>query len=166
MKSKKSYIFLLVIILLFTFCAKREVLKDREGNVETDEDITAQIEADIEDIYAWVNLMPGADFKPKFHITGKIVVDESNLYDFKKLRMVQINIYQKGNRVFEIQPEVRESDEETSEDSKYIIFSTVEGESYNDEFNPDNSVDIKILFLDDGKIYSYMIYDIDVDEVH
>lgn len=159
-----TIVFIAVVFMLAS-CAKQEVLKDRNGNTETDKDITAQVDADIDDMAAWVNLMPGPNFNPKFHITGKIEIKESSLYNYKNIKLAQVTVYQKGNRMFEIIPKVQENEEKSSKDSRYIMFSTLEGETYKDkDFDPDKSVDVKLLFIENAKVFSHMIYDLKVEK--
>ena len=62
-------------------CSSEKVQKPKYSSSDLDELIIQDVKLNINEIYSWVNLMPGSS--SRFHITGDIDLLESIKYDIQ-----------------------------------------------------------------------------------
>ena len=162
MRNNKIIISLFVILLFWELsgCSSslpeiKTVPKISEGIYKND------IRINVNEIYAWVNLMPGA--KTRFHITGSIDLLESSGYNLKNVQIKKINILQSNNVIYQITPKV---EEEMKKNKKVFLFSTMRGLNYTTILDKEKPIEVQLEFSDSASDFKYLISNVKIDEAH
>lgn len=161
---KKIIIAVLSAIFLFSCTSEKKTMKDDIN--DTDELTSVELNVKFNKVYSWINLMPGPNAKPRFHITGEFEVYESGAYEIDKLNLTQINIYQNGEIVYSIKPEVRQDEKLSNDKMRYQLFSTIRGLFVSEKLNTEKPVDAKFIFEYYDKMYSYYIKDVEIEKAY
>ena len=82
------------IITLFSIgCSSSEETTKRDvENYKTVKKFVNQVNLDVEKNVSWVNLMPGSS--PKFHVSGKLSLLQSDNYNLEETELKYIKIFQ------------------------------------------------------------------------
>lgn len=152
-------LFLLNIILVILFgliaCSSEEVTKRGEQEYKEQE-----VNLIVNEIYSWVNLMPGSE--ARFHITGDLEILESDDYDLNLINLVSVIVYHDSKVIYKISPVVKEDNDGLS-NSRKIKFSTIRGLMVNRELDLDKKIHVDLVFDDDG---SDLVYKIDNQNIY
>ncbi|MCF6269086.1 MAG: hypothetical protein L3J41_05200 [Melioribacteraceae bacterium] len=119
------------------------------------------IRLNVKQIYAWVNLMPGA--KARFHVTGSIELLEDSKFDLENVTIKKINIIQNNNTIYQFTPKTEENLEENK---KSILFSSIRGLLYTSILKKENTIDVELLLSDSSNEIIYLIPSVEISEVH
>jgi len=163
---KEIKIILVVLLAVFLFSCTSEKKTMKDGVKETDELTSVELNVKFNEIYSWINLMPGPKAKPRFHITGELEVYESGAYEIDKLNLTQINIYQNSEVVYSIKPEVRQDEKLSNDKMRFLIFSTIRGLLITEKLNTNIPVDAKFIFEYDDNMYSYFVKDVKIEKAY
>lgn len=155
MTKRSGKYLILIILLLLSSCSSEITRRQEYENKEMDKLLIQDLKLNVNEIYSWVNLMPGSD--SRFHITGDIDLLESIKYDFKFVRLASIIIYQDDIEIYRISPVIREDDSFDTL-SKNIKFSTIRGLLINKDLKTDQMIDIDLVFNEGS---SELIYKLD-----
>lgn len=115
----------------------------------------------IKQIYAWVNLMPGA--KSRFHITGSIELLEDTEYDIENVTIKKINIIQNKNTIYQFTPKIEAKIEQNK---KSFLFSTIRGLLLTSILNREKTIDVELLFSDSSSEIMHLIPNVEIYEAH
>lgn len=156
--------FLIIIAAFFISCSSSEKTIDES---EIDEDYRIYYEPSInlqvERIYAWVDYMPGG--KPRFHITGDLVIPSTDDYSSTEVELDLIRIHQNGKIVYQIIPTIQEL-EISADGKRKMMFSTLRGLFLEPWFNPDQSIDVELKFSGESGNYEYFAFNVEVDKAY
>lgn len=133
----------------------KEVPKISEGIYEDD------LRINVKQIYAWVNLMPGA--KARFHLTGSIELLDDAQYDIENVTIKEINIIQNKNSIYHFTPKIEET---LVADKKSFLFSTIRGLLLTSILDRKKSIDVELLISDSSNEIIYLIPNVEISEVH
>jgi hypothetical protein len=116
----------------------------------------------VNEIYCWVNLMPGIE--PRFHITGDVDVLYDVSYDLEFVKLESIIIYQ-NSEVYRISPATNELMIDKSIEKK-IKFSTINGLLLNRDLNIEKRINIDLVFNDGNDELFYRIDNIKINKAY
>jgi hypothetical protein len=163
MTTRLSIFLIFTSLLLFTFCSSERSVRRADGSGELDELYIQDVKLKVNEIYSWVNLMPGAE--PRFHITGNVDLLKSIKYDFRFVELVSVIVYHDNKKVYSISPVVKELESEQG-DSKNIRFSTIRGLLINRELDIDKDINIDLVFNDGDDELIYMLDNIKINKAY
>ena len=151
---------LTLFILGITGCSSsvpevKRVPKISEGIYKDD------LRINVKQIYAWVNLMPGA--KARFHLTGSIELLDDSAYDLENVTIKEINIVQNKNSIYHFTPKIEET---FVNNKKSFLFSTIRGLLLTSILDRKKSIDIELLISDSSNEIIYLIPNVEISEVH
>lgn len=161
---KKIIITVLSAIIFFSCTSEKKTMKD--GIKDTDELTSVELNVKFNKVYSWINLMPGPNAKPRFHITGELEVYKSGAYEIDKLNLTQINIYQNRELIYSIKPEVRQDEKLSKDKMRFLLFSTIRGLFVSEKLDTEKPVDAKFIFEYSDEMYSYYIKDIEIEKAY
>lgn len=152
--AKISGEYLVVIfILLLSSCSSRKI--QRHG----DESLVVYVN----EIYSWVNLMPGSE--SRFHITGDIEILVSKNYDFNFVNLISLIVYQNNKEIYRISPVIQE-DDITERPYKNIKFSTIRGLLLNRELNIDQRISLGMIFNEGSNEIIYILDNVKINKAY
>lgn len=151
---------LTLFILGITGCSSsvpeiKTVPKISEGIYKDD------LRINVKQIYAWVNLMPGA--KARFHLTGSIELLDDSKYDLENVTIKEINIVQNKNSIYHFTPKIEET---FVDNKKSFLFSTIRGLLLTSILDRNKSIDVELLISDSSNEIIYLIPNVEISEVH
>ncbi len=164
MLKKKSTLFkysiFVIALVIFVGCSStlpeiKTIVKDEESIYESG------LRINVKQIYAWVNLMPGA--KARFHITGSVELLEDSEYDINNVTIKKIKIIQNNNTIYQFTPKIEET---TELNKKLFLFSTVRGLLLTSALNREKAIEVELLLSDSSSEIVYLIPDVKISEVH
>ncbi len=156
--KSEVYLILLSVIVLASCSADRTIKKDRPSG-ELAELYLQDVKLTVNEIYSWVNLMPGIE--PRFHITGDVDLLYDREYDLEFVKLESIVVYQ-NSEIYRISPSTKEFIIDKTI-AKKIRFSTINGLFVNRELNIDKHINIDLVFNYAGE---KLIYKIDNIKIH
>lgn len=142
----KTISFVIIILFVSYACASSECAKENNDKVNKVEFTLDEIGINLKQVFVWINMMPGPDFKPRINITGEIEITESSEYEIEQITLSTINIYQNDLQFYSIEPIIRFGEKPSGDDKLLIIFSTEEGMNVKDKFDIDTEVDVEFIF--------------------
>lgn len=161
--TKQICVYFIIIIILFLYSCSSEISRKDYEITDLDELLIQDLNLNVNEIYSWVNLMPGSE--SRFHITGDIDLLESIKYDIKFVKLVSVIIYHNNIEIYRISPVIQEDDtEETS--SKNIKFSTIKGLLFNRELNIDQNINIDLVFNEGSSELIYKLDNIKINKAY
>lgn len=163
---KRNYSILFLTLVFFAACTSENESTKRVEKTDTESDGSQELIIEFDKVYSWVNLMPGPDAKPSFHITGEIKLFESGAYNLSELQLAQINIYQNNETVFSFKPDVRLKENLSAEKVKLLVFSTITGLFVKNNLNYEKPVDAKFIFKHNSELFSYTVNDIKIEKAY
>lgn len=149
----------IVLITIIAFIKCSSSIQQKEiGEIEPETTNKDEIQLNVENIYSWINAMPGS--KPRFHVTGELeILDDSN-YDIKNIRIIKITILQDQKMIFMFRPKIKE---ELSKDGKTLTFSTIRGLLVNAALDKKKAIDIVFDFDDGSTEIKYVIKNVNIE---
>lgn len=161
--TKLKIIFIILIMFFVSCSTEKEVQAEKSINGK---DTSPELSINLNKVSSWINLMPGPDAEPTFHISGEIELLKSADYDYKQLVLTNIYVYQNDERVYTIKPEVRINTKLSTDEMNYIIFTSSRGLTVKNNLNTEKPVEAKLIFEDDSNIFSYYIKDVKIDKAY
>jgi len=153
----------IIIVLLLSSCSSEIIQRQQDESTDLDELLVQDLKLDINEVYSWVNLMPGSD--PRFHITGDINLLESIKYDFKFVKLVSIIIYHDNIEIYRIAPVIQEDDAIDAK-AKNIKFSTITGLLVKRDLKLDETINIDLVFNEGSSELIYKLDNIIINKVY
>ncbi len=163
---KKILAVVFILLLLIAGCSSDETIKKGEKEFDTDELFSADLNVKFNEVFSWINMMPGPKAEPRFNITGEIELYESDKYNLESIKLAIINIYQNDELIYSIKPEVRVDDNLSTDKMKFLIFSTIKGMLIENSLDTETVIDAKFIFGQDDDKYSYLIKNIKIDKAY
>ena len=163
---KKIFTFISIVILLSAGCSSDETVKKNVDEIENGEIVSEELNVEFSGVYCWINLMPGPKAEPRFNITGEIKLFESPEYSLDSIILSAINIYQNSKLIYSIDPVIRIDDNLSTDQMKFIIFSTIKGMLIDVNLDSETVVDASFIFEQDNEKYSYLVKDIKIDKAY
>jgi len=165
MKHYKYYLLIIIIAILFGCSQTSTVQKDISENSPKDETTYEPgINLFVKKVYSWVNLMPSME--PRFHITGNVVIPESEDYDFQTITISMLKIYQDGSAIYYINPTVQVNEENQSHNVKELLYSTITGLLIDARLNFDKTIDVEYIFEEEGESFSFIQRNVKINKVY
>ncbi|MCZ7604071.1 MAG: hypothetical protein M5R37_14510 [Melioribacteraceae bacterium] len=161
----KKYILVILLLFLFASCTSDEVTKKDEADYDV-EMFTPELKVDFKEVYSWINLMPGPDAQARFNITGEFEIFQTSDYDFSKMNLTLIKIFQDKELIYSIKPEIRIDDKRSTNESKFIIFGTIKGLLPDPKLNTEGVIDAQFIFTEDDELYSHLIKNVKIDKAY
>lgn len=161
----KKHILVIMLIFIFASCTSDEVSKKDEADYEVDM-FTPELKVDFKEVYSWINLMPGPDAQARFNITGEFEIFQSTDYDFSRMDLTLIKIFQDKELIYSIKPEIRIDDKRSTTESKFIIFGTIKGMFPDQKLDTERVIDAQFIFEEDDELYSYLIKNVKIDKAY
>lgn len=161
----KKYILVILLLFLFASCTSDEVTKKDEADYDV-EMFTPELKVDFKEVYSWINLMPGPDAQARFNITGEFEIFQTSDYDFSKMNLTLIKIFQNKELIYSIKPEIRIDDKRSTNESKFIIFGTIKGLLPDPKLNTEGVIDAQFIFTEDDELYSHLIKNVKIDKAY
>jgi hypothetical protein len=161
----KKYILVILLLFLFASCTSDEVTKKDESDYDV-EMFTPDLKVDFKEVYSWINLMPGPDAQARFNITGEFEIFQTSDYDFTKMNLTLIKIFQDKELIYSIKPEIRIDDKRSTNESKFIIFGTIKGLLPDPKLNTEGVIDAQFIFTEDDELYSHLIKNVKIDKAY
>ncbi|MFH0735035.1 MAG: hypothetical protein V1773_08600 [bacterium] len=155
---------LLLIFILFSLigCGKKETVKNTVIISEQEKIINL----DINDIYAWVDFMPGGKNMGLLRLSGDFIIKNSPSYDYTKIALNKIIIMQDTVEFYIVKPLSKENPIYNKKNKKNILFSMLEGLEIEEGFSIEKSINIKIVFEQDKQKYVYPIKNIKIEKTY
>lgn len=151
---KKIFALALLSLLLVYCSSSSEVQKDAGKDEAAEVDAySPTINLNVDNITSWIgeNLAK----KKKFHVSGDVIITDSDKYELGNIELQKVNIYQNGELYYSVFPTVQLKNNDDSQ--KEILFSTIQGLDVNPMFNYENSFMVEIIFIESGEEFSYRI---------
>lgn len=161
MKIKLLVISIIITLFSIGCSSSEETTKRNMDNYKTVKKFVNQVNLDVEKNVSWVNLMPGSS--PKFHVSGKLSLLQSEDYSINETELKYIKIFQNDEELYYIMPKVVE---ENIADVKVLTYSTIKGLAIAANLDRKSPVDFELIFKEGKDELKYRIYDILVEEVH
>lgn len=162
---ERKYILVIVLLFIFASCTSDEVTKKDESDYDV-EMFTPELKVEFKEVYSWINLMPGPDAQARFNITGEIEIFQSSDYDFSRMNLTLIKIFQNKELIYTIKPEIRSDDKRSTTESKFIIFGTVRGMLPDPKLDTERVIDAQFIFEEEDELYSYLIKNVKIDKAY
>lgn len=155
----RKYFFFLSIFLIFYACSNSRVIKhDSKG--------TKNVNLSVNEVYAWVNYMPGENAVPLFRISGDLTVKKSSEYDLKSISLSKIVVYQDTMVVYNIKPVIKENEKESNLNKRNMLFNLLKGLELNESLDIDKKIDVEFVFEYENKYFTYFINNIGIEKTY
>lgn len=152
------------LVFLAACSSEKETSKQVDDVSNMEEIVALETSVRLNKVYSWINLMPGPNAQPTFHITGEIELHDSKNYETDKMKLVQIVIYQNDIKIYSIEPGVREDENLSTEGMRLLIFSNPQKILVDERLDSEKSVDAFFVFEYDSDMYSYILKNIKIDK--
>ncbi len=149
----------LCFCIVFCACAGNSIIKhDTKG--------TKRVNISVNEVYAWVNYMPGENSSPLFRISGDILVKKSSDYDLKSISLSKIVVYQDTLVVYNIKPVINENEKESSLNKRNMLFNTLKGLELIENLDVDKKIDVELVFEENNKLFVHFINNIGIEKTY
>jgi len=167
---KKLLPLVIIIPLLFTACSSENETSKKVEDVKNIEDgqeiITEGLSLKFKKNYSWINLMPGPKAKPTFHIAGEMELYDATDYKLETANLTQLVIIQNYKIIYTIEPIVREDENLSTENMRYLIFSSPQKIYLDDKLDSEKTIDVNFVFECDSGMFSYLVKNIKIDKAY
>ncbi len=156
MLFKNKYILVLTFISLYA-CASTTKTSFNKNDI---------LDLNINSIYIWVDKMPRTVSTDNLKLSSDIIINKNTNYDFQKIKLLKIIVFQEDNVVYSFKPIYKENPAFKSKNKRNIIVSTFEDTLLPDNFDYNKLVDVKFIFVDNNNYYEKLIKNIKIDVVY
>ena len=162
----KKVVLIMLVFSMFMACSSEEEAIKKISEEESMEIVDSEVNVKFNKVYCWINLMPGPDAKPKFNVGGELQLYKSDEYDFNKMNLSGVEIYQSEEKIYSLKLSVREDENLSTEDMRFKIFSNLKEVNPVETLDSESPVDAKFIFEYDSKQYLYYVNDIKIDKAY
>jgi len=151
-------LYLILVIFIFIGCSSTKSGKE-----------TFQLDVEVTDLYAWLNLMPGSP--GKFHLLGELKITNPGNHVIEELKLDKIKVYSDKELVYSFYPFFNQKDLSKVNSiepggSREYTFGVESGLKVDDRLMTDNLIDIEMKFISDLKFYQLNLNDIVVEQAY
>ncbi len=120
---------------------------------------------------AWVNLMPGMNMKPTFHLIGEVKIINNSGDIIKDINLQEVYIYSDSILVYKFIPEFKSKENDSTNSifpsaEKIFTFNSPKGLVLKKELNQQKLCNALLKFSSEGKTIDCMIENIKIEKVY